>query len=109
VEIAAEKEIDDYIENKVVKNYSTTIDSCSPATVFQWNEGFQKYIENIRKLSPNTHMEERIKAYEDLAHHASDFIYTATTYGKIIIAEVYLHPSQKTIKPIWMEGRGVEK
>jgi hypothetical protein len=42
-----------------------------------------------------------------LAHHASDFIYTATTYGKIIIAEVYLHPSQKTIKPIFMEGRGV--
>jgi hypothetical protein len=61
VEIAAEKEIDDYVEQKLAKSYSTTIDSRSPETVFQWNEGFQKYIENIRKLSPNTHMEERIK------------------------------------------------
>ena len=31
-------------------------------------------------------------------------MYTATTYAKIIISEIYIPPSLKTIKPIDMGG-----
>lgn len=77
--------------------------------IYRWNDIFQKTIEAIRKLSPNTRQEERIKVYEELAHHSHDFIYTATTYGKIIISEVYLPPEEKTIKPIRGGLAGGEK
>jgi hypothetical protein len=34
-----------------------------------------------------------------------DFIHAATTYGKIIISEVYLPAQDKTIRPL--HGRGI--
>jgi hypothetical protein len=38
--------------------------------------------------------------YELLAHLGNDFVGSAAKYGKIIISELYLPYTQKTIKPI---------
>eukprot|EP01117_Protostelium_nocturnum_P012592 TRINITY_DN4634_c0_g2_i2.p1 TRINITY_DN4634_c0_g2~~TRINITY_DN4634_c0_g2_i2.p1 ORF type:complete len:1322 (+),score=514.36 TRINITY_DN4634_c0_g2_i2:78-4043(+) len=80
-------------------------------SVFTWNEKFQSYIKAVRDITSNTRQEDQIKVYETLARHSHDFIYTATTYGKIIISEVALPPEEKTIKPLStaQEGAGGEK
>jgi len=40
-----------------------------------------------------------LSTYLALIGLAQDFLYSATSYGKIIISEVYLTDSEKTIKP----------
>eukprot|EP01116_Phalansterium_solitarium_P021277 TRINITY_DN6548_c0_g1_i1.p1 TRINITY_DN6548_c0_g1~~TRINITY_DN6548_c0_g1_i1.p1 ORF type:complete len:1106 (+),score=432.25 TRINITY_DN6548_c0_g1_i1:73-3390(+) len=67
---------------------------------FSWNEIFQKAVEAIRNLKANTRQEERMRVYEELARHSSNFIYTAVTYGKLIINEAFLDAKDKTIKPV---------
>jgi tetratricopeptide (TPR) repeat protein len=47
----------------------------------------------------------RVKTWQKLSAVATDFIHAATTYGKIIISEVYLPATEKTIKPL--SGRGI--
>ena len=69
-----------------------------------WNEQFQQAVKGIRSLSPNTRQEQRLQIYQKLANLGLNFISTAKTYGKIIITEVYMENSKKTIKPL--EGKG---
>ncbi|PRP86383.1 hypothetical protein PROFUN_05524 [Planoprotostelium fungivorum] len=78
---------------------------------FSWNDAFQDQIKAVREITSNTKQEDQIRIYEALAKHSQNFIYTATTYGKIIISEVALPPDQKTIKPFRTatEGAGGEK
>jgi hypothetical protein len=104
-EIAREKGLEEYMLAKLTSDakYAYRENNLSIGnldTVARWNEKFQQSIEKIRRLTPNTRQEDRIKVYEELAHHSQDFVYTATTYGKIIISEVYLPPEEKTIKPL---------
>lgn len=57
----------------------------------------------IRKFNSNTTVALQIKANRALIHLAQDFIYASSTYGKIIISEVY--SAEKTIKPINLGGK----
>lgn len=57
----------------------------------------------IRKFNCNTKVALQIKANRALIHLAQDFIYASSTYGKIIISEVY--SAEKTIKPIHLGGK----
>lgn len=58
------------------------------ATLGDWNRRFQEAIETIRSFTVNTPLMERIEVNRDLIHLAQDFIYSSSTYGKIIISEV---------------------
>lgn len=51
-------------------------------------------------FTPNTPIADQISANLALIGLAQDFLYSATTYGKIIISEVYLDDREKTIKPV---------
>ena len=53
----------------------------------------------IEGFSLNTTVSDEINANLALIGLAEDFLYSATAYGKIIISEVYLDDSKKTIKP----------
>ena len=57
----------------------------------------------IRKFNCNTPIPLQIRANRELIHLAQDFIYASSTYGKIIISEVYCQ--EKTIKPINIGGK----
>eukprot|EP01103_Thecamoeba_quadrilineata_P012142 TRINITY_DN3060_c0_g1_i2.p1 TRINITY_DN3060_c0_g1~~TRINITY_DN3060_c0_g1_i2.p1 ORF type:complete len:601 (+),score=88.67 TRINITY_DN3060_c0_g1_i2:86-1888(+) len=74
-----------------------------------WNIRFQKIIEGLASFNTNTTLEERLNVTLDLIHLSQDFIYCSSTYGKIIISEVYLPPEQKTIKPQSLGFAGGEK
>ena len=78
----------------------------APLTVSKddWNRRFQDALADIRSLAPNTRQTERKTVYTRLAHLSEDFVYTAETYGKIIISEVFLPPHCKTIPPLHGQG-----
>jgi hypothetical protein len=46
----------------------------------------------------------KIEVYSQVADLYSNFLYTAKTYGKIIISEVYLPVAEKSIKPADLGG-----
>ncbi len=46
----------------------------------------------------------KITVYSSIAELYSKFVFTAKTYGKIIISEVYLPDSETSIKPINVGG-----
>ena len=56
-------------------------------------------VETFMPTMVNSTRQERLAVNLDLMHLAQDFIYAATTYGKIIISEYYLPRAKKTIKP----------
>eukprot|EP01125_Pyxidicula_operculata_P017085 TRINITY_DN5945_c0_g1_i2.p1 TRINITY_DN5945_c0_g1~~TRINITY_DN5945_c0_g1_i2.p1 ORF type:complete len:1909 (-),score=399.00 TRINITY_DN5945_c0_g1_i2:471-6197(-) len=58
-----------------------------------WNERFQEAWE-----LPEDTPDQKLEKYTKLSEIASDFVYAAETYGKIIISEFYLPNSLKTIK-----------
>lgn len=95
-------------ENNRTKSNNNDNEKDAP---FAWNDAFQEHIRNVREITSNTRQEDQIRIYEALAKHSQNFIYTATTYGKIIISEVALPPEEKTIKPFLTatEGAGGEK
>jgi len=72
--------------------------------VGDWNYRFQTIISEILRFQPNTPPAEKINANVALIGLAQDFLYSATSYGKIIISEVYLPDTEKTIKPINIGG-----
>mmetsp|Transcript_3506 Transcript_3506/g.5211 ORF Transcript_3506/g.5211 Transcript_3506/m.5211 type:complete len:164 (-) Transcript_3506:744-1235(-) len=75
----------------------------------QWNLKFQQTIDRL-SASANAPLREKIIANVELLHLAQDFIGAAKTYGRIIISEVYLNESEKTIKPVNVGGQaGGEK
>ena len=74
-------------------HYSTRID-------FTQINGFKA----IRHLEQTTDIGPRTEANLDLLHLSQDFIYAATSYGKIIISEYYLPYDSKTIKPKELGG-----
>ena len=72
-----------------------------------WNSRFQDSIEKLNSASEDrsVSLETLMNANLELLHLSQDFIYCAKTYGKIIISEVYLKPSKKTVKPISLGGQ----
>lgn len=64
-----------------------------------WNSRFQSIVQNISVFSPNIPEEDQISANLALIGLAHDFLYSARSYGKIIISEIFLPDSEKTIKP----------
>eukprot|EP01105_Mastigella_eilhardi_P018223 TRINITY_DN4210_c0_g1_i2.p1 TRINITY_DN4210_c0_g1~~TRINITY_DN4210_c0_g1_i2.p1 ORF type:complete len:820 (+),score=192.17 TRINITY_DN4210_c0_g1_i2:941-3400(+) len=65
----------------------------------EWNTRFQQCITGMNHISPHTLEPEKCAIMQQLMNLAQDFIYAATTFGKIIISELYLPVEQKTIKP----------
>lgn len=59
----------------------------------------------IRKFNSNTALTVQTAAHRALIQLAQDFIYASSTYGRIIISELYLPESEKTIRPIPLGGR----
>eukprot|EP01118_Nematostelium_gracile_P006177 TRINITY_DN1987_c0_g1_i1.p1 TRINITY_DN1987_c0_g1~~TRINITY_DN1987_c0_g1_i1.p1 ORF type:complete len:887 (+),score=181.40 TRINITY_DN1987_c0_g1_i1:68-2728(+) len=70
-----------------------------------WNVRFQKVMGTIRNFTQTTPLSERIQGNLNLLYLSKDFLFTAQLYGKIIISESQLPPSEKTIKPF--ENKGV--
>jgi hypothetical protein len=72
-----------------------------------WNTRFQDSIGKMNDTSEDrtVQLEEQMEASLELLHLSQDFIYCAKTYGKIIISEVYVKSSKKTIKPISLGGQ----
>lgn len=70
-----------------------------------FNEIYQSCVTRLRKLSGGfattapTYDKLRMETYVDLIGLAEDFVTSAVRYGQIIISEVYLPPSKKTIRP----------
>jgi tetratricopeptide (TPR) repeat protein len=69
-----------------------------------WNGNFLEATSGIRKLGPNTRQGARVERYQSLANHGQDFIDVAKTYGAILISEVGLDDSLKTIPTL--KGKG---
>ncbi len=57
-----------------------------------------------RHITMETPSKVKFEVYSSIAELYSNFIYTAKTYGKIIISEVYLPDHEKSIKPINIGG-----
>jgi hypothetical protein len=76
-----------------------------PQVLGDFNRRFQEAVKGI-SVSRRLHItgQDLVKPYLNLIHISQDFIHTATTYGKIIINEVYLPPEKKKIKPINVGG-----
>eukprot|EP00029_Vermamoeba_vermiformis_P008493 TRINITY_DN3992_c0_g1_i1.p1 TRINITY_DN3992_c0_g1~~TRINITY_DN3992_c0_g1_i1.p1 ORF type:complete len:924 (-),score=198.60 TRINITY_DN3992_c0_g1_i1:32-2803(-) len=99
------------IPKNIYRGYSSHFpDSTSDQGVFpnnevnvkrlgDWNKRFQSCIKKLNTFTLLTPLQERLAVNLDLMHLAQDFIYAATTYGKIIISEYYLPRAKKTIKP----------
>lgn len=60
-----------------------------PELQVDWNEGFQTLV-----AQPDS-----LEKFTELTRLAKEFVYLAETYGRIIIAESYLEPEKRTIKP----------
>ncbi|KAH3763191.1 Histidine kinase [Pelomyxa schiedti] len=69
-----------------------------------WNYRFQKCIEQMRSFQANSPHQVNIPVNRELINLAQDFLYTSTTFGKIIIAERYISEERKTIKPVKLGG-----
>jgi len=72
-----------------------------------WNTEFQKSLDEIENIGTVTCLEEKIRRYSKLGKLTSDFLYTATLYGKIIISEAGLPAHLKTIKPCTVQLGGL--
>ncbi|KYQ91377.1 hypothetical protein DLAC_08332 [Tieghemostelium lacteum] len=59
-----------------------------------WNDLFQRLLD----------LPESEEKYKKLSNMASDFVYCADTFGKIIISELHLPEESKTIKPLALGG-----
>eukprot|EP00007_Cunea_sp_BSH-02190019_P003726 CAMPEP_0174236740 /NCGR_PEP_ID=MMETSP0417-20130205/5774_1 /TAXON_ID=242541 /ORGANISM="Mayorella sp, Strain BSH-02190019" /LENGTH=1527 /DNA_ID=CAMNT_0015315423 /DNA_START=44 /DNA_END=4627 /DNA_ORIENTATION=- len=70
-----------------------------------WNLRFQRLITDLRSQDYYTPIEDRIRTNMALLHLSQDFIHAAKTYGKIIISEVCVKASKKTIKPVSLGGQ----
>jgi hypothetical protein len=72
-----------------------------------FNEVFQRCVTELRNLEDarsvsgeNAELEKkRMETYVELIGMAEDFVASAVRYGQIIVSEVYLPVSRKTIKP----------
>jgi hypothetical protein len=64
-----------------------------------WNTRFQECKERIEEFDSNTSIQDRISVNVTLIYLYRDFLYCVRTYSRIIISELYLPYSQKTIKP----------
>jgi Clustered mitochondria len=69
-----------------------------------WNERFQEVVSRLLEQSTETPLQQRTDVNVQLLDLSQDFIYTAKTYGKIIISERYLPTSKKIIKPVDIGG-----
>jgi len=65
---------------------------------------FQDCIAKLKNFTLATTLQARMETNLEMSHLAQDFIYAATTYGKIIISEYYLPADKKTIKPCSLPG-----
>lgn len=96
------------VESAFKNNLPKTITPSNPLLSqnceFDWNDKFQKAMDEIQNLTPNSSILQQEKAYHQLANLSTDFIYTVKTYARIIISEAYLPDDQKIIKPVDVGG-----
>ena len=78
--------------------------SSASITEDDWNLRFQKAMDDIQNLNPNSSLVDKERVYRQLSDLSTDFIYTVKTYARIIISEVCLPDSQKIIKPVNIGG-----
>jgi tetratricopeptide (TPR) repeat protein len=71
-----------------------------------WNRRFQAVIEQFRTLGSDRNADPwlQLTSNNELLHIAQDFLYSARSYGKIIISEAFLPDSEKTIRPVKLGG-----
>lgn len=87
------------------KKLDNAITSSQGKTVGNFNRRFQTALESYQKFGNLLYFQpELIYLTKSLVDVASDFIYCVRTYGKIIIAERFLKPEYKTIKPTSVGG-----
>ena len=72
-----------------------------PRHLGDYNKRFQQTVEQMANYSNdnNTPLNVRIRTGRDLINLSQDFIYSSTSYGRIIISEAFLPNNEKTIKP----------
>ncbi len=95
-------------EEKHLSQNNTPLEIASPVLLsshhFDWNLEYQPIIQALRKTTTETSTDEKLGIYQKLSYLYSNFVHTATNYGKIIIGEVYLPDEQKTIPPAPVGG-----
>eukprot|EP00727_Mastigamoeba_balamuthi_P008686 m51a1_g444 hypothetical protein (1769) ;mRNA; r:86393-107549 len=93
----------------VLRDSDSTPEYGSGAAIGDWNLRFQQCIEEMQKWGSQTSDTSKCNTMIRLINLANDFIYAATTFGKIIIAELYIPVQQKSIKPIDLGMAGGDK
>jgi hypothetical protein len=63
-----------------------------------WSGRFFKLVDEIKSMNAGTSFHNRIRINEELMRLSRDFLLSAELYGKTIISEIFLDPSEKTIK-----------
>jgi hypothetical protein len=78
----------------ILRQAQESADSSANSNKKDWNREFQNLLSQ----------EDSEAKFRDLYHLAHDFVYAAKTYAKIIISELLMPPSQKTIQPAALGG-----
>lgn len=75
----------------------------SPGSRHDWNKDYVVLIERLRNFKNSTSYQEKIEVYSKISTLYSNFIYSAQTYGKVIIEEAYLPDNQKLFLQFQLE------
>ena len=70
-----------------------------PESADTFNEQLQTTVERLSSMSEDTSIPEQVRIHTQLLNLAENFFHIASAYGKAIISEMNLPPSEKTIKP----------
>ena len=84
-------------------SHGRSIPTRSPFIETTWSDEFHDLLIKIANTKNLTDEEEE-RYYESLRKLELDFVYTAETWGRVIIEEIFLPVEKKTIKPL--ESRG---
>ncbi|KAH3745553.1 Histidine kinase [Pelomyxa schiedti] len=87
------------LAKRTAQESSVMPEQIEKANGHNWNDKMQDLCLKLKQLTPNTHAQERLQVYKQLADLAHDFVHTVKNYGRIIISEVHFPVPQKTIKP----------
>eukprot|EP01091_Cochliopodium_minus_P019576 TRINITY_DN8269_c0_g1_i2.p1 TRINITY_DN8269_c0_g1~~TRINITY_DN8269_c0_g1_i2.p1 ORF type:complete len:734 (+),score=164.05 TRINITY_DN8269_c0_g1_i2:154-2202(+) len=66
---------------------------------FDFNKHFQNSMDALDSLDENSPTDLKLDVFKEIMRIASDFLEFATSYGKIIISELFVPHQNKTIKP----------
>ena len=90
--------------SKTNKASSSTPKKKKTRKKLDWSSRFQSCLIRAKKMEVESDKEKQMQATEELVHLGQDFIYAASTYGKIIISEVHLSNKHKTVRPVKIGG-----